>query len=197
MKRKIFIPLAAFVLISSAVIVSCEKNNSPAPSSGTTGSQSGPLSFLGGNNWNALYYFGTPDGFGNCYRPCGYCHSTPWPMGYAPNGNDPENNEALCEISVITGDHLLVSVDLSDVGDFYVNEIMSSEHLDVATFTTFPQDVVDAACDEASIPHWGGPVGIVAGSYPVQIESSAGDARLEMEGTHDAATGWSWVCYVR
>lgn len=194
MKRIAFIPLAAVLLAATVVIVSCEKTV-PSVSSGNVQHQ--PLAYLGASNWNTLYYFGTPDGFGNCYAPCGFCHATPWQHGYMPNGNDPENNEALCEISVMNDNRLLVSVDLRDVGEIYTNEIMASERLNVSTFTAFPQDVVDAACDEVSIPHWGGPVGMTAGNYPVAIESTQADARLEIEGTYDSATGWSWACFVR
>jgi hypothetical protein len=197
MKRIAFFPLAVVLFATAAAVVSCEKTMPTAPSSGS-GLHNEPNGlYVGGNNWNTLWYFGTPDGNGGCVRPCGFCHASPWQFGYQPNGNDPENNEALCEISVINGEVLLVSVDLSDIGDSYVNEITSSQRLDVATFTPFPQDIVDAACDEVSVPHWGGPVGMTAANYPVIIESTAADARLEIEGTYDSGSGWSWVCYVR
>jgi hypothetical protein len=125
------------------------------------------------------------------------CHASPYQIGYEPNGDDPNNNVALGEISVINGRTLLISVDLSDVGNYYVNDILTTGHYNVSRFTAFPQDVVNAACDAVGVPHWGGPVGITGGNYPVHIESTGGDARLEIEGTHDAATGWSWVFYVR
>jgi hypothetical protein len=196
MKRTVFIPLAAVLLITAATIISCEKSTPPGPSANLTGTEVGPLAYLGGNNWNILYYFGTPD-YSGCVTPCGLCHMTPSQSGYLPDGNNPDNNEALGEISVIGGNRLLISVDLSDVGAYYVNDILTTGQFNVSTYTEIPQDVIDAACDRVGVPHWGGPNGIAAANYPVHIESTAGDARLEMEGTNDAGTGWSWICYVR
>jgi len=194
MKRTAFIPLATVLVVAAIVIASCEKTVPHSPA--TPGAANVSARYVGGHNWNTLWYFGTYD-YSGCVTPCGMCHTSQLQNGYVPNGDDPQNNEALTEISVMAGNRLLVSVDLSDVGEYYVNDIMTTGHLNVSTFGAFPQDVVNAACDAASIPHWGGPVGMTAAHYPVAVESTAEDARLEIEGTYDSATGWSWMCFVR
>lgn len=194
MKRVAFIPLAAILLITA--VVSCNKTTLPAPTAAAQNENTGPLAYIGARNWNTLFYFGTPTEFG-CQAPCGFCHATPWQIGYQPNTNDPNNNEALTEISVSPDGVLLVSVDLNGVGNYYVNDIISSQHFRVAQFTAFPQNVIDDACDDAGIPHWGGPIGIAAGNYPVNVEATGGDIRLEIEGVVDGAGELSWTFFVR
>ncbi|CAN5894796.1 hypothetical protein BH11BAC7_BH11BAC7_08970 [soil metagenome] len=189
-----FIPLAVILLITA--VVSCKKTPPPAPSPTSQTISSGPLSYIGARNWNTLFYFGTPYD-GGCVQPCGFCHATPWQIGYMPNTNDPDNNEALTEISVSRDGLLLVSIDLTGVGNYYVNEMHASQHFNVDRLGVFPQEVINAACDAAGIPHWEGTVGMAPGNYPISIESSAPDARLEIEGVNDGAGDWSWTCHIR
>jgi hypothetical protein len=197
MKKTALIPLAAVLVIACIAIVSCQKELPVQSSANGPVTSTAVQRYIGGSNWNTLYYFGTYDSFYGCITPCGFCHATPTQIGYVPNGDDPDNNEALAEISVINGGTLLVSVDLSDIGNYYVNDIVTTGQYNVSRFTSFPQDVVNDACDAVGVPHWGGPVGISAGNYPVHIESTGGDARLEIEGVYDGATGWSWQFFVR
>ncbi len=193
MKRIAFIPLAVILLVTA--VVSCTKTPPPSPSSSQNVS-TGPLAYFGGNNHNILYYFGTPFNDG-CRRPCGGCHVTSLQIGYQPNTNDPENNEALAEISVMSNGKLLVSVDLNGVGQYYVNDIITTQHFTVAQALAFPQSVIDQACDRAGVPHWGGPVSMQAGNYNVGVDGSGNTSRFEIEGTYNAASGWTWTCFVR
>ena len=193
MKRTVlFIPLTVIALV--AAITSCQKSLPPSPASAKPTVQ--PQAYLGAGNWNTLYYFGTPDGFGSCYQPCGFCHATPWQRGYQPNTSDPENNEALAELSLMNDGKLLLSVNLSGVGNVYVHDVRTTGEFHVAADTYLPQSVVDNVCDAAGVAHWDG-VLVHAGTYPVNIESTADDSRLEMEGSYTADNGWSWAFFVR
>jgi hypothetical protein len=117
---------------------------------------------------------------------------------YTIDTSDPDNNEALAEMSVLPNGHLLVSTDLTGLGHYYVNDILSTGRFTVSVDSEIPQELVDAACDQAHVPHWGGPVGIAAGNYRVNIEPDGDNSRLEMEGTYDEASrSWLWTFDVR
>ncbi len=190
-----FIPLAVILFITA--IVSCTKNPPPSPSS--QNATQGPLAYFGGNNWNTLYYFGTPDSYYGCVTPCGMCNIALRPAGYNPNTNDPENNEALAELSAMSNGHLLISVDMHGIGNYYLNDIITTQRFNVAVDRIIPQELVDAARNgpPVSVPGWGGPVGIIAGNYPVNIDPEGTNSRFEIEGTYAEAAGWSWEFSLR
>ncbi len=193
-RRTLLAPLVAVLLLAEAV--SCSKSSPAGPAAPVQPAGPGPLAYLGGNNWNTLFYFGTyVSSLGGCTTPCGFCHATPWEMGYNPETGDPDNNKARAEITVTPSATLLVSVDLAGIGNYYVNDIVSTGQFSVAADTELPQSVVDEACDAGGIPHWGGPILVTRGDYPVTIDADW--SRLELEGTFDQATGWSWTCYLR
>lgn len=177
--------LAAFVLLAMA---SCQKTNPPAPAAAKTPAVTSNMRVV----WGGLMYFGTPedDGFGNttCLQPCGFCHLD-WMMpGYVPVISA-SNNEAPVDLWINAQGHLVLAADMSYTPS-YLSDIAGSGNFDVAVASELPHDLIDAACDDAGVPHFAGPVMIPAGNYAVV--NTAGASVLEMEGTVDASGEWTW-----
>jgi hypothetical protein len=101
----------------------------------------------------------------------------------------------------ITGDitpagHLLLTANCGSLNPISWDKFLTTGICKLNADIVLPQDAVDAICDgqTPSIPHWGGPMGIAAGDYPITINNGGADKRLEIEGTYDSTDGsWSWA----
>jgi hypothetical protein len=189
MKRTLaFIPLTAIMLI--AAVVACNKVAPPAPAT-----PAGHSTSVNGSNakqipkaWDVA--FGKTK---ECFYGRGACLISPTTM-ITPGGN-----EAYADGDVTADGHLLLSVHLDMLDPVITNELIATQQFEFDHEVVIPQDGLNELCDAQvpSIPHWGGPVGISVGTYPLPVTNGAADQILEMEGTFDpAANSWSWEFHI-
>jgi|GEM_PF-3338732 len=190
MKIKLAVPVIALAL--AAGLSSCEKTEIREPAPPAT---SAPLAAPGGPG---LMYFGTPyEMLGGiyCTTPCGVCHVVHRAPDYFPDMSNPDNNEAVTDVHLNAQGHLVLSVHLEGVSQFYTGEIEASHHLPVAQPTTIPQSLSDLACDAAGAPRFQS-VMIPAGNYPVQVDPAPQYTKLDMEGALAPDGSWIWTFHM-
>jgi hypothetical protein len=188
MKRSLaFIPLTAFVII--AAVVACNKVAPPAPS------PAGNSNTINGSNakhipkaWEAA--FGKTK---ECFFGSGGCWFSP-PTAIVSGGN-----QAYVDADISANGHLLMSIHLDMLDPVIVNELIATQRYEFDHDVVLPQDLVDALCDaqDPAVPHWGGPISIPTGSYPLPVNNGGADQRLEIDGIYDpAVNSWSWEFWI-
>jgi hypothetical protein len=190
MKRTLaFIPLTVIALI--ATVVACNKVAPPAPSpmGNSTNSINGSNAKQIPKAWDVA--FGRTKG---CHFGPGGCLINESTAIIVPGGQN-----AAADGDITASGHLLISVHLDMLHPAIVNELIATQQFEFDHEVIIPQHTLDALCDHQtpSIPHWGGPVGIQVGNYPLPVTNGAADQILEMEGTYDsAANSWSWEFWI-
>jgi hypothetical protein len=188
MKRTLaFIPLTAIMLI--AAVVACNKVAPPAPSpAGNSNSINGSNAKQIPRAWDVA--FGRTKG---CHFGTGGCLITETAM-VVPGGN-----EAAADGDITADGKLLLSVHIDMLDPVIANELIATQQFEFDHEVVVPQGMVNHLCDiqDPAVPHWGGPISIQVGNYPLPVTNGAADQILEMEGTYDpAANSWSWEFWI-
>jgi hypothetical protein len=170
-----------------AAVVACNKVVPPAPSTPAANSTN-----LNGSNakqipqaWDVA--FGKTKA---CFSGTGGCLINPVTAMVVPGGN-----EALADGDITPDGHLLLSVHVGMLDPAITNELIAKRQFEFDHEVVIPQDGLNELCDRQnpSVPHWGGPVSIQVGNYPLPVINGGADQILEMEGIYNAASeSWSW-----
>jgi hypothetical protein len=190
MKRTLaFLPLAVVVLV--AATVACNKVIPTVPTT-----PAGNSTTVNGSNakqipkaWDVA--FGRSK---ECFYGSGGCLISTTTAMVVPGGQ-----EALADGDITPDGHLLLSVHLDMLDPAIKNELIATQQFVFDHDVVIPQDGLNELCDKQnpSIPHWGGPVGISVGTYPLPVFNGGADQILEMEGIYDSASNsWNWEFHI-